>query len=624
MVKLALGRFARIGPTGDSKPLKLVFSDLRPLGLADPTICSAGSCELGEASLAINTDLQGPEGLETSGHLVFAGNIRLENRSELMAELGLTCILGDPDKSIALAAYRKWGERSVERLLGDFGFAIWDGLENSLFLARDRLGVYPLYFSLTNDRIVFGSDLGALALFDEVSTEPDREWIANTTACVTLPDLTERTSLKDARLLRNARTLLVGPDRICEREYWSLGSDIEILPETEYECFEHFRGLFHDAVHSRLPVNGSVGLELSAGLDSSAIAATVATGDFDLSRLKSFSHVGRGFCDMTDDVPIDEKTLTENLGATLGLGSINWISGPEYSAAELLRFPLCGQGTEAWSIFAQPLYERARQMGCRVLLSGAGGDELVSSQAGQGYWEFFLKGEYTRLWREIEGEGVRKDWGAKRKVRRLLSSFLHAGFPSLASVLGRVPPGQFDHFLNPEVARQFSIEERKREFYHLLVNGRLRRRQKRLLSGLYLSSLRLPQSFALAFWNGVEVRYPMLDTRLIEYCYSLPADCLRRGGYGRALIRFGLSDIPNEIRWRDDKSVPAVPWFEPYLVEQGRNLESSVLGEPKLVDTFDLESIREQLKLWASGSCSENPIRTRSCVLSIAAASGAL
>jgi len=309
----------------------------------------------------------------------------------------------------------------------------------------------------------------------------------------------------------------------------------------------------------------------------------------------------------------------------LGLGFVTWIDGAKRKGIDLFSSDWAkfgGIGLESWSMFSTPLYQEASAQGCTVLLSGAGGDELVSAQARGAYFELLLRGEFGYLLRELNSEGVRKEWTAAVRIKRLLASVLGAGAPALASRLGKIPPAQFEHFLDQEVADHYCIMERKREAYARLAYGRLREWQERLLCGSYLSNRRLPQSFARSFVAGVELRYPMLDTRLIEFCFAVPPRVLRNGGLGRALLRGACRELPDYIRFRDNKSVPAIPWVGRYLAEQANALQSIVRTNQPIAPLLDLGLLKQQLDSWGRAKVAEGVLSRRSAVLGLAALLG--
>ncbi len=619
-MRLVFGIMMRCGGGSSQSSLDYISSQMSSIGLGATRSFLSRECSMVEA-FSGGRDKQSSKIVALDG-LVFAGNVRLDNRDELIAQFDSSLDPASSDAYLVLWAYRKWGRSCVEQLLGDFAFAVWDQVCEQLLIARDRIGVYPIYYYKSCDFLAFSSELGVLGMLAEVSNEPDYEWFANTVAGVWLPDMKERTFLKSVRLLPSARFLFLSGRHLAERSYWKLDSGSETDIKKDSDCLERFRELFSAAVARRLPQSGPIGIELSAGLDSSAIATVVSKDEYHRKRLVSFSHIARSSSDTLGIDRNDEMPLTMRLADELGLGGVRWICGPDYSVSKLFSYPLResgGLGLESWSLFAKPLYEEASQRDVSVLLSGAGGDELISSQATGAYWEFLLRGDVSRLTKEIRLEGCRKKWGVGLILKRMVSTFLYSGFPAFSSKMGSVASSSISHFLVPEIETRYSILERARESRRFILSGRLRDRQEKLLCNSYLSSCRLPQSFASAFDNQLEVRYPMLDTSLIEFCYSLPPRMFRKGGFGRALIREGIAEIPDEVKLRDDKSVPAIPWVEGYLGEQAGELIQCLSKGHRLAEFLDLHSLQQELEVWAkSGRARDLPSR-RPCVLSLAA-----
>ena len=214
---------------------------------------------------------------EMSLSIVFNGTIY--NYKLLRAELQTQGFqfLSDGDTEVILKAYAAWGERCVERLHGMFAFAIWDGGKQTLFLARDRLGIKPLYYTQHKNPLRFASTPQALLAAGGVDTHIDPIALHHQLtlhAVVPAP----RTILQGIRKLAPATTMTVDAQgRITTRQYWRLDAQPPSQPISEPEWIEAIHHKLREAVEKRrLIADVPVGVLLSGGLDSSLIVALLA------------------------------------------------------------------------------------------------------------------------------------------------------------------------------------------------------------------------------------------------------------------------------------------------------------------------------------------------------------
>jgi len=241
----------------------------------------AASIALGHRRLAVidlsERSRQPMVDLATGLSLVFNGTIY--NYPELRRTLiGRGHVFfSDGDTEVILRAYAEWGESCVERLTGMFAFALWDARDRKLFLARDRMGIKPLYFARTHRFFRFASNTQALLAAGEIDTSLDPVAIHHQFmlhASVPAP----HTILKGIRKLEPGTTMTVDADgRTSERRYWTLKAQRPAVPKTEQEWTEAIRAALCHAVKTHLDIaDVKVGVLLSGGLDSSLLVALLA------------------------------------------------------------------------------------------------------------------------------------------------------------------------------------------------------------------------------------------------------------------------------------------------------------------------------------------------------------
>ena len=207
--------------------------------------------------------------------IVFNGEIY--NHQQLRKDLPPHKFLSNSDTETLLLAYRHWKEHLLDRLVGMFAFAIWNAREERLFLARDRLGIKPLYFSCTHNRFVFASEIRSILATGMVSRKADPAAIESylTFGAVHEP----KTILKEVQIVPSGTYLAVGADgRISEtKKYWSLsaffqGSRPPFRPAADHRIKDTLR----EAVSARLLSDAPLGAFLSGGIDSSVIVGMMA------------------------------------------------------------------------------------------------------------------------------------------------------------------------------------------------------------------------------------------------------------------------------------------------------------------------------------------------------------
>jgi len=232
---------------------------------------------LGHA-LLLSTDPSGPaeQPFTLDGRTWIVGHARVDARRDLAAALSLgpdgTIREDASDIELILRAYSLWGERSVEHLLGDFTFAVWDGPRQHLFCARDHLGVRPFFYAQCGRAIVFSNTLDGVRQHPGVSRELNESTIADFLLFGVNQD-PATTSFRDIRRLAPAHTITWAKDSTRCRRYWTLPIDEPLFLKSADEYSERFTELLRTAVGDRLRTD-RVGVLMSGGIDSPTLAAT--------------------------------------------------------------------------------------------------------------------------------------------------------------------------------------------------------------------------------------------------------------------------------------------------------------------------------------------------------------
>jgi asparagine synthase (glutamine-hydrolysing) len=464
------------------------------------------------------------------------------------------------DTETIVHAYEQWGDACVDRLRGMFAFAIWDQPRRRLLLARDRLGVKPLYWAQAGDRLLFGSEVKSILASGLVEARADES---------RLPELLSTRYLSGSEtLFRGIHRLLPGHILIFEdgqvttRQYWDIpvgaGQDGEAAHLPEQTLVARFRELLEEAVRIRLMADVPLGMFLSGGLDSSAIAALMA-GMIDrplqtfsvafkqraFSELDYARQVSRAIGADAHEIVIDDRDF---FGA---LPRLIWHED------EPLAHPS-----------SVPLYfvsELAREH-VKVVLTGEGSDELL---AGYGKYPRALANWRAGAAYEVLPRPLRS-FVAQTVVPRLPGTIGHYASRSFMS-MERTPEAMFfDNFAAIGLARQHALLSARfgastpeqaygpSRAYFDRPDGRSSVLDRLLYTDLktYLVELLMKQD-QMSMAASIESRVPFLDHKLVEFAAALPARLKLRGFTTKWILREAVRTIlPPEILSRPKMGFP--------------------------------------------------------------------
>lgn len=516
--------------------------------------------------------------IDTDLNLAIVFDGRLDDLSNLAHELEIESseLATMPDEVLTARAYRKWKQECCRHLLGDFTFVLWDMTNRQLLMARDHMGVRPLFISENADYFAFASSKHPLLALPWVNGRYDEQWVADL-LCVTYVDESS-TLYEEISVFPSAhyRTVDFSVDTVSlpvvdTKKYWQLNPDIELHYDHDDNYIEQFQYLLETAVSDRLRSKFPIASELSGGLDSttvSSIAARLlkARCNFPLIAIShTLAPEHRGVYFPYNDESDWIKSLCEFSGieqhcqlTAAGRGIVNNLERTSTIHA--------GPAREDLNRFGDEIFETMSKIGARVLLSGFGGDHMVSSHVFGFYEELLKQKKYLTLWVELNHRAKLSD-----SARQYLILMLKSYFTSFErwhnkkikrdglSLQGYWARLLSLFYVNPDFASKQYFPER---FYDNPVvpdSGSVREREIKMLGNPSVQC-RLQDSAVGAEAEGIEYRYPLLDIRLLEFCLSLPTVQKRRGGIARRMIRVSAAKtLPDKLRWRNDKTGSTIP-----------------------------------------------------------------
>jgi asparagine synthase (glutamine-hydrolysing) len=332
--------------------------------------------------------------------LIITADLRIDNREELLSILRMDQkserLL--TDSLIILEAYKKYGTKCTSYFLGAFAFVIWDPKNYQLFCARDHIGFKPFYYLNSPNLFIFSSDIKGIKAHPEVSLTINEQFVAD--ALATLRSEKDQTFYNEIFRLPPAHQIIVTPQKVEIKRYWDLDPHYELKLSSEAEYIEAFKEKLKEAVHCRLRSAYPVGAELSGGIDSSSIVSLAAKK---LS-VKTFSHALPIWAKHKYFPYNDESEYSRKVIDFHNIRESFFITGEGTGIIEQLRKGLrlhesVMQGT--LSINFEPLYQKVEKENCRTLLSGYGGDEMVSSFGAKYIYDLVTKFRYKKFFHEI-------------------------------------------------------------------------------------------------------------------------------------------------------------------------------------------------------------------------------
>ncbi|MFF4383807.1 asparagine synthase (glutamine-hydrolyzing) [Kitasatospora sp. NPDC001547] len=457
--------------------------------------------------------------------LTYSGEVY--NHRELRAELEAAGhrFRTRSDTEVVLRAYLEWGEHLAERLNGMFAFAVWDLRQEELLLVRDRMGVKPLYYHRTPDGVVFGSEVKALLAHPAVRPVVDLDGLRELLGYTRTPGLTP---YRDIHEVRPGHVVRVRREGLSVRRYWALEArehrdGLEATVAT-------VRALLDDIVHRQLEADVPLCSLLSGGLDSSAVTALAARtlGAAGAGPVRSFSV---GFAGQSETFHASDVRQTQD-GPFARLLADH--VGADHSVVELDAADLTDPSRRSVVLRARDLPNGVGDMDTSLLL--------------------LFRGVRRHSTVALSGESADELFGGYRWFHDprtvAVEDFPWAlGLTDIAG--GGATPRE--HLLDAELLRKLDLDGYRRARYreaiaevpHLPAADPLERRMREIS---YLNLTRfvcilLDRKDRMSMANGLEVRVPFCDHRLVQYVFNAPWAMKSFDGREKSLLRAAVRDV---------------------------------------------------------------------------------
>jgi len=566
----------RLGPIGG------MLRRLEHRGPDDEGVYHAPGIVLGHRRLSVIDVAGGHQPLHgADARTVCICNGEIYNYRELRRELEQAghAFRTQSDTEVAAVAWDEWGPAFLDRLDGMYALALWDGAHRRLVLARDRMGEKPLYWTVADGYLVFGSELTAIMAHPAVSRDIDPASLSEYLALEYVP--APRTILKDVFKLEPGHVLMLEDGRVAVREYWRIEPGQAGSAPKYDDAVAELHHLLREAVKSRLVSDVPLGIFLSGGLDSSTIAALAA----EAGALETFSI---GF----DESSFDESRWAREVARRIGSRHHERVvRGSEMPAlvpdlARLLDEPL----GDASILPTAALAKFARES-VTVALGGDGGDELF---AGYPMHQAQRVAHWTRampapLHRSAERFAARlpvshRNFSTGFRLRSFLRGSASPPPRNHALWMSSFSPAEQRDLLTPETI-ELAQPDRAFEAYdrawRASAGAPPLARDSHLDALTYLPNDILTKVDRASMAVALEVRAPFLARNVVEFAFSLPDTYRMRGLTGKRILRDAVRDlVPPAILDRPKKGfgMPVAAW----LMGPLRQLAESLLAEDRL------------------------------------------
>ncbi len=511
------------------------------------------------------------------------------------------------DTEVIVHGWEAWGEQCVERFRGMFAFALWDENRQTVFMARDRLGVKPMYYALLPDgHLIFGSELKTLTAHGGLSQQVDPQAVEDYFALGYVPE--PRTIFSSALKLPPGCTLVVRRGEAARglpapREFWDVrftGDATLSAADAQAELLARIR----ESVELRMISEVPLGAFLSGGVDSSAVVAAMAGLSAEPVNTCSISFADPAF---------DESRYAQQVAERFGTRHfIDQVQSDDFDLIDTLARTYDEPYADSSAIPTYRVCQLARRH-VTVALSGDGGDE---SLAGYRRYRLHMMEESLRrplplaLRRPVFGLLGRvypkADWAprmfrGKTTFQALARNSVEAYFHSMAVLKDDLRSRLYSNGFKARLGGYSALEVFRRHAAQAGTDDPLSRVQYIDLKTYLVGDINTKVDRA-SMAHALEVREPLMDHPLVEWLATLPSSLKLRGGQGKWIFKKALEpQLPHELLYRPKMgfAVPLVHWFRGPLRQRVRD---AVMGE-RLLDTglFDPGVLRQLIDQHQSG-----------------------
>jgi asparagine synthase (glutamine-hydrolysing) len=475
------------------------------------------------------------------------------------------------DTEVAVHLYEEFGDFCVKRLRGMFAFAIWDSNKEKLLLARDRIGIKPLYYTIHDGNFLFSSEIKSILQYEELKRGLNYTSLHHFFTYRVSTD--SETIIKDIKKLLPGHILIFMNRKIKINQYWSLNID-PLSGKAEKYFFKRFQELLEESVRMRLMSDVPLGAYLSGGVDSSSVVSLMSSLVDD-----PIKTISVGFGEPTDELE-HAQLVADHFGTDHHELMVQYDNVPKLLPKIIWHMD---EPVADPAIVPTYLMSELAKKHVTVILTGEGADELFA-----GYPKHKIMSPYLKFIPE--------------SIRRKIYSYFP---PSMVFTEKEKRELYSDRLLYNTKGEKSTEEYDKRYFKNTNMHGLLNQALEYEIK-FWLPNYLLMKVDKMTMAHAVEARVPFLDHKLVEFSGTLPSNLKLRGLTGKYILRKSMSNIlPNTIvkRKKHAFQVPLAKWFKGELKE----VALQILSDFSLPNTdyFDRVYIQNIFKKYEE---SRNPL----------------
>ena len=539
----------------------------------------------------------------TDGSACLVADVRLDNRTDLIRNLGIVQPEEQADSEILLAAWLRWGEACLDHIYGGFAFAVWNPIRRELFAARDHVGERPLFFAHTEDFFALASMPKGLLALPQLSAGVCEDQVADW--LIGIPPKGRQSFFKGVEALPVGHLLRVTQDRLECRQYWHPSNAKPVRYKRDEEYADALRELLDRATDVRLRSPRGIGSHLSGGLDSSSVTASAAL---------LLEQRGQGLTSFTS-IPRPDFNGKANPWdiASEGAGAAEvakcfrnvdhvLVTGAKYGLAETIKrwtdamdLPVVHATNLLW---LSAIQDEARARGLGVMLEGHAGNGTMSWDSPAILTELFRQCKWIKLLRTVKS--VREDGEASYKGA--FSAATNGLIPPW--LLKRLRPAQAfaltdKIILNPSLLQEHNrIERLEQLHYHA---GKTSLEEQASLFEWVDSG---PVHAGIRAMAHLDPRDPTADKRIYDFCFGIPQEQYIVGGHWRSLVRRAMKGrLPDAtVNLYSKRGRQGADWYLP-LGEALPELRTELIAlekSPVAKRVLDLPKLGRLLETWPS------------------------
>jgi len=526
---------------------------------------------------------------------IFIGDYTFYNSKELYESLGLKTNCSIKIPQIIIMLFNNYDNEFIKLIEGDFSFLIFDKKNLVTNVYRDRMGVRPLFyyneedFIVSNElRLIYSIKKSKLSL--NINKFLDQ--------LLTISQFSDSTCYNEIKKVESSNYLVFNKDNLFTKKYWSpeIGKYLYFNEENQY--FILFRENLIKSVEKRCAEGSVIASELSGGLDSSVVSSLAS----DISK-----RLNKKFVTFSNVFPENLNFITNRkderfyIKEVVNYNNFDWIPVEiiDKGLIELVYNSVKDYGmffSQNFAIFNRGIYDKAFNNKIEILLSGFGGDELVSSRLGIPWYELIEKNDIKKLLLILNDFPLSKKL---LKITKILLKYLIFKLFNKQSVLLNINKKDLNErfsylAINKTFIEKYDLKNRFYNFFYQKLPINIDEKQLIRLNQPYISE-RLEFSYTIASQYGLEYRYPLLDHNLIQLYFTFPWWIRHSVTYDRYLFRNSVKDIiPEKIRLRKDKCGLVIPEALVLFYKEKDNIRKfllSVLSDKDINKIIDIEKM---------------------------------